>query len=488
MSAITPVFSSPLVVASAAPRPPLAQAEPALGREDSGAGVSASTRVSLSVASAPVVYPKPSLPQRSTEWAARSDDSLSRQIESNVQAGSSLAQRFKGLGGALLTQFARTGEDYAQTLAFNVDRRQGLDAQLQGLREGAAEVTLQLKTRAGQSVELRMSSRGSGGADGVSGLQVQMSSQGPLGSSERQALGRLAEGLDKALAGLVQDGGPELALQDVLGFDRSQFASLRLEMKVPPGEGPQRSFSLQLGERENRLALKTENGEVNLRLDNAGTLANAAPAQRQAAIARQLRAVDEAGARGHADDATVALFKSAFAQMHGAALESVQANAPGVRAAPLHLAPALAARTQELVSGLADFEASFSSDASRLNDDGVLTEKSHTDYRLSQKTEVVQRRPGDVRVQQVLDMQLKATLMQARNGGMLIPGEGNYDVTQIDDRQTQRTTIEAVAGELVRAARDTERQQHTLWKRLEQHRAVEQRSTPDQQRFVELLI
>jgi hypothetical protein len=198
--------------------------------------------------------------------------------------------------------------------------------------------------------------------------------------------------------------------------------------------------------------------------------------------------VDEAGARGHADDATVALFKSAFAQMHGAALESAQANAPGTRAAPLHLAPALAARTQELVSGLADFEASFSSDASRLNDDGVLTEKSHTDYRLSQKTEVVQRRPGDVRVQQVLDMQLKATLMQARNGGMLIPGEGNYDVTQIDDRQTQRTTIEAVAGELVRAARDTDSQQRTHWKRLEQHRAVEQRSTPQQEHRTELLI
>lgn len=489
MNAITPVRSTPLVVSGAslgmALRQPAAQ-ETSTPASEGLAQAGASTRVSLSAASPPVVYAKPQ-PQRGTEWAARHDDSVSRQIDTNVQAGSGLAQRFKGLGGALLTQFARTGEDYAQTLALNVDRTQGLDGQLQDLRRGAAEVTLQLTTRAGQSVQLRLSAKSSGG-EGVSGLQVQMSSQGPLGSSERQALGRLAEGLDKALAGLVQDGGPELALQDLLGFDRSQFASLNLEMKVPQGEGPQRSFSLRLGERENRLALSTENGEVNVRLDNASALGHSTPAQRQAAIARQLREVDQAAARGHADDATVALFKSAFAQMHGAAADAAQAQPFGARPVTLHLAPAQAARTQELVSGLADFEASFSGEAMRMNGDGVLTEKSQTSYRLSQKTQVEQRRNGDVRVSQVLDMQLKATVMQARNGGMLIPSEGNYDVLQIDDRQTQRTTIEAVAGELVRAARDTDSQQSTLRKMLIAHRVAEQQLTPAQQHSSELLI
>lgn len=486
---------SPAAAAASALRPAVApDAAPAPASAPAPAPVSEGTRLSLSAArSSPVVYARP---QRTQVWAAASDDSISRQIESNLNAGQSLERRWSGLGGALLTQFARTGEDYGQSRAANVDSTQGLDAQLQSLREGAAEVTLQLKTRSGQSVELRISARSAGlGADQATGLQVQIKSQGVLGMGERQALGRLAAGLDKALGALVQESGPELDLQGLLDYDRSQFASLSLDMKVPQGEGGAlRSFSLRLGAQENRLALTSDQGELNVRLDAGSPLSAGTPAQRQQAIARQLRAVDAAGARGQADERVLALFKSAFAQMHGSALEgagrsstSGASQSPG-RAAPVQLLPALAARTQGLVSGLADFEASFSSQAQRFNGDGVLTATSQTDYRLSQKTTLDVRKAGEMRVQQVLDMQLKATILQARNGGMLIPSEGNYDVIQIDDREKQSTVIEAVAGELVRAARETDSQQRTHWKMLVKHRVTEQSTTPEHKSTRELLI
>ncbi|CBL47189.1 hypothetical protein HDN1F_36060 [gamma proteobacterium HdN1] len=354
---------------------------------------------------------------------------------------------------------------------------QGLDAQLQGLNERAAEVTLKIKTRTGENLELRVNT-GNSDAGQSSGLLADLKRQELLGSGEGKALAQLTEGVEKALAALMRSGGPELDLAGLLGYDRSQFASLSLDVKMPVGEdGALRSFSLHLGAQENRLALATEHGQFQLRVDANSPLAEGDPAQRQQAIANHLSAIEAAGVRGQADERIVDLFKSGFSQMHGLLAEAAENR--GSLSSPLRLLPALAQRTQALVSGLADFDASFSSKSQRLNRDGVVTSKSQTDFRLSQKTELDMRRNGDMRVQQVLDTQLTATIMQARNGGMLIPEDGNYDLMRIDDREKQRTVIEAVAGDLVRAVRESDRQQYTHREILKQHRVVDQNTTPD---------
>ena len=449
------------------------------------------TRLTLSGSSAgaSATYTRPGPP--SSLWARASDDAISRLIERNQQsAGSSLAQRWNGLGGALLAQLASGAGDYSQAMV-HLDASRPLSVQWEDLHRGATQVSLQLMTRGGQSITLQINAH-SGSADQAPGLQVDIRSQGALDHGTRQALQQLAQGLDKALAALGQEKGPQLELDGLLSFDRSQFASLNLEVKLPAGE-PQalRGFSLRLGREQDQLALQTEQGQVQLRLERDSPLAQADAAQRQAAIAQQLRAVDAAAARGHADEGVVALFKSAFVQMHGGtdAQDSRTSSASDSSRAPtLHLSPGLAAHVQGLVSGLADFEASFSSDATRLNDLGLITEQSHTEYRLRQSTEALQLRKGDLRVQQTLEMQLQASILQARNSGMLMPAEGNYDITQINDRQTRRTLIEAVAGELVRAARESDEQQLTQWKMLIKHRAVQERSTPERQHSVELLI
>ena len=495
------VAPSPLP-ASQAVRPQVAGLAGSVGAEDPGRTDDSrsssppleATRLTLSGSSAgaSATYTRPGPP--SSLWAGISDDAISRLIERNQQsAGSSLAQRWNGLGGALLAHLASGAGDYSQAMV-HLDATRPLGAQLEDLHRGATQVSLQLMTRGGQSITLQINAHG-GSADQAPGLQVDIRSQGALDSGTRQALQQLAQGLDKALAALGQEKGPQLELDGLLGLDRSQFASLNLEVKLPAGE-PQalRGFSLRLGREQDQLALQTEQGQVQMRLERDSPLARADAAQRQAAIAQQLRAVDAAAARGHAVEGVVALFKSAFVQLHGAAdaqdsrASSVSGSSISSRTPTLHLSPGLAARVQGLVSGLADFEASFSSDATRLNDLGFITEQSHTEYRLRQSTEALQLRKGDLRVQQTLEMQLQASILQARNSGMLMPAEGNYDITQINDRQTQRTLIEAVAGELVRAARERDDQQLAQWKMLIKHRAVQERSTPERKHSVELLI
>ena len=146
-------------------------------------------------------------------------------------------------------------------------------------------------------------------------------------------------------------------------------------------------------------------------------------------------------------------------------------------------------RIQPLLSGLADFEASFSGDFERTGRYGGVIEKGNVDYRLSQQTEVTQTAGAeDLRAEQTQEEQLQGQYMQSRGGVMLDLASGNYDVFTVEDRTRTSTKVETVKGKLSEATRQTEQQLLQTMKKMVNFRPEEERSTPRNKSLVENLL
>ncbi|UJB66528.1 hypothetical protein YS110_18080 [Acidovorax sp. YS12] len=437
-----------------------------------------SAQFTASAATPDVVYARPATAPWSppaAAWAGPAGDAVSALMErSSRSSGSGLAAQWRGVGGALLAHLAATGTDYQQTRLGRPDAAQPLDAQFRCVADGAATVSLQVQTRAGQTVDLRIALNPGTAQGAVAGMQVEISSSGALDDTGRAALAALSGGLEQVLQGLGAARGPALDMADLLAFDRSVLASVELRVVNPEARAALSSFSLRLGDGGSALALQGAEGRMDMRLDAATPLTGNAQ-QRQAAIAEHLRRIDAAAARGRAGENLVALFKSAFAQMHGAA----------PAAAPAALPDPVLARAQALVSGLVDFEAHFDGDAERTNQWGFVNERSHTAYSVEQKTEAGRAdAEGRRSIVQTQSERLQARYLRGRNGSALDTEGGNYDLYQVDDRHSATTTIETVKNELRSARRHTDTRQHLTFQKLVNHRVEERRETPGGQRSV----
>ena len=202
------------------------------------------------------------------------------------------------------------------------DPTQPLKEQFDRLQKGATTVTLQIKTRSGQTVDLQIAVNrqpGTLGEGSSQGLQVSVSSTGPLSETERRALAALSQGLEDTLAGLGDADAPEIDLSGLLAYDRSAFSQLNLDIQNPTASAALGSFALNLGDGGSSLSFQGAAGKMDLRLDATPPFQTGSAQQRQAAIAQQLQLIDAAADRSHANEKLVALFKSSFSQLHGAA-------------------------------------------------------------------------------------------------------------------------------------------------------------------------
>lgn len=445
-----------------------------------------------------VVYGKPtatvaplSVPVRA--WASKQQDAVSALMVRNSGVGTagSLADQWRGLGGALLSRFANTESDYRQAMAdylppqgadgVAAERTEALDAQALGkLQRDAATVDLKIQTRSGQTVALKIAVN-PGGGEGPRGLQVELSSSGSLSASESEALAKLAEGLDQALEGLGQADKPQLNLSGLMDYDSSALASLDLTVQNPKAEQALSSFSLHLGADQKTVAFKGAAGEIDVNLAKGMPLGPVNAQQRQSAIAEHLRKFDAAADRGHADARLVELFKAAFSQLHAAPAGEAASDGDA-------LSPALSRQVQPLQSGLADFQASFRGDSQRTNDRGAVNEKGHVDYQFGQKTTV---KPaggsGGLAITQDQSETLDAHYLRSRFGGMLDTRAGNYDIHKVRDSQRSTTSIETAKDKLASASRSTEQHQLKTFEKLLNHRVQEQGSSPLDKRAVEVL-
>ncbi len=422
-------------------------------------------------------------------WAAPAQDTISARMARNGNLGThTLAEQWRGLGGALLSRLAATQTDYQQAMADGVatDSTGAVDHRkaLSDVLNGATKVSLKIQTRSGQTVELTIVvNSGTGG--GNRGLQVAVTHSGPLSDTERDALARLADGFDKALEGLGQAGTPTLDLTGLMAFDTTALASLDLKVDNPGPRQALSSFTLHLGADRKQIALKGQAGEMALRLDTGTPLGAAGTQQRQAAIAQYLQQFDAAAQRSHADAALVAQFKDAFAQLHSAPTDKTAAQADG-------LSPPLASRVLPLLSGLADFEASFGGDFEKPNARGAVHEIGRVDYQVSQKTGTQRGgaagAAGAVTITQTQSATLDAHYLQSRHGGQLQVASGNYDLTKIHDQSTRTTLIETARDLLLGAVQTTDRQQRLRYERLEGHRTVDAHETPGHQSFSQRLL
>ena len=545
----------------------------------SPAASTAGTRVTLDAATADAaVYARPSAPGAGPRrvWAKAGDDGLSELMSRNSgKEAHTLSDRWRGLGGALLKQLADTGERYRQTLAdvvpalpdagatdpaasaANAEGAGSADPAaaaaalqqqaLSGVATNVTTVSLKVQTRSGQSVELKIGVN-SGESGGTRGLQVEVSSSGPLSGAERDALALLSDGLDRALEGLG-DGVPTLDLSGLTGFDADGvLTGLDLRIDHPDASadrpGQLRSFSLQLGAEKKSLSLRTTSGEMALEVDAAATsrTTTGAPAsgRRWSAIDQLLQQVDAAAERSHADAAMTKSFKDAFRQLQappadpdetrrgdnarrpdagegrgrpqdaasllavrhatnagsssgaGTAAKATTAAKGGAVDAldPSAMAPmsdGLRAQTQSLQSGLADFQASFSADSQRTSRIGSVQEAGHAEYRIGQTTsERPNAATGGRSITQTQTETLSASFQKSRTYTLDRAG-GNYDATTVEDSKTVTTLIDTTRDSIARAMRKTDEQRRKTFTEVENHRAASHQEWPDQRSVMERL-
>lgn len=437
------------------------------------------------------------LMQPKQAWASAPGDAISNLMARNFGSNSGGVQsrdfsgQWRGLGGALLSQLATSTSSptqYRQTFLASVDSKLSLEDQFSSVKLGASTVHFQLKTRSGQTVDLQIVVNKF--ADGViPGMQVSASSSGALSDAERKALAALSEGLDEALEGLGRVDAPEMNLSGLMNYDRSVFSSLDLDIEIPPVQkgDPNDTFALHLGEDKNTLAYKGPLGQMQMRLDAAALVRGAGTAQRQAAIAQYLKQIDAAAGRSHANEKLVGIFKSSFVQMHNLPESS---GAAGMDDDVMTLlGTGLTDQVRPLLTGLSDFEASFSGEFERNNARGALNEQGEMSYALSQKTEVqVHRREKDASIVQTRSENLTANYAKARNGAELILRLGYYDRHSIRDSSTVTTLIEAVDGVVDSAVERTDKKQLHIQETLMDHEVTDRRTTPDEQHVSKRLV
>lgn len=479
------------------PQPTVSVRQPQTGTSVSAAQEGQGTQVTLGQpVEASVIYARPQPVElgqfRLTRaWASQDRDDISTLMARSLGLGSSasLADRWRGLGGALLSRIAATQSDYRQTvadyeapaatgsIAGSADA-QALDkAALSDVSQGAATVSLKIRTQSGQSVELKITTN-DGSEGGSSGLQVEVKSSGTLSKAESAAIAQLADGLDEALEGLGKPGKPQLELGKLMDFDRSVLSGLDLDIKNPKPSQPLSSFSLHLGADGRSVAMKGAAGELAVNLESDAPV-GASATQRQAALDQHLKRFDAAAQRGRADAALVDMFKSAFSQLHNA-----QAPAPPGSIAALS---GLERSVQSMQSGLADFQASFSGDFENTNEFGAVTEIGRAEYQVGQKTTRQSSGTAGESIAQVVTESLNAESKKARNRSMLDLQSGNYDLTKVQDSRTITTLIETAGKQVTGALRKTQERQMQTWDQLVDHRTQQHRETPGGRSFTEQL-
>lgn len=433
-------------------------------------------------------------------WASpgNSDDTVSALMARNRGLSIyNLGNQWRGLGGALLTRLGRTGEDYTQTLVD--DRTSATDSELAGLTpetqaQRAAEVLaaqtaalagvadnvptaeFKIRTRSGQSVELRIAANP--GINGIVGVKVELKSSGALSADERAAVQALANGLDRALEGLGRDDAVGIDLSGLLSYDRKAIAGLDLTVEIHQTGRALGSFALHLGDDKPSVMLKGVEGEMHLSIDAKSPLGDVSAPQRDAAVRRMLDRIDSAGQRGQANAALVEQMKSAFTQLQAAVAAGDEApNAAGGSPGDAQAAP--------LLSGLADFEAGFGGETWRSNADGTTGQAGQVSYRLSQQTQATPNGAAGQSTTQAVSEQLSADFREAPGGRMLDVTTGNFTATRVRDSSEVSTLIESAADGVTRALRKTQEQQLKTVTGFESGREVRRQEWPVQRRWLQ---
>ncbi len=391
-------------------------------------------------------------------------------------ASQSNANRFAGLGAALLTQLAAGRKDISQSVVqapgsqpLNASELSAAQSKLHSSNADST-ISLTLKTTSGKTVTLSL-------ANQANGLAVQARVEGgDLSDEESAALAKMADGFQSAIDGLTAEP-PQLKLDALTQFDAKVFSSVDLNTKLKLEDSSIQTLSFHADDQQRSVRMNGPSGDLQLSVDLKNPTIRGNANQQQRALQSYLKQIDDATTRGNGDRQLMSMFKDAFATLNS--------NYPGTRAAttPITVNPLAPTDTdRNLLTGLADFSASVKQTAQASNPMRP-SEQDTFAYDVSQSTRLKGRDPLNRSVDQDQQSHLTASYhLPLYSGQKLRLTSGaesqNYLFYQIDDRASSHTAISYDKGKLTNASVTQSASQSTRMSRYVMGRLMEQTATP----------
>jgi len=378
-------------------------------------------------------------------WENRTRSTAAVMMAQNF-ANQPMAGRLQGLGGELLKQVAYDGADFSQSIqrapdGVHADTYDMLVAPSQVSQHGMGDnqVALTITTRSGVKVQLSLDA-------GDNSVAIKAESSDDLNEAERKALGKLAEGFQKAIDGITEDP-PRIDLAGLTQYDSGALTAVDLKatIKLNPKETQKLEFHADATSRSVNFSGPAGAAKVAVDLSQPAAWGN--KEQQAKALDRYLQQVDQAGLRGQASGAMLGMFKDAFTDMNS------DYGLPAVAPSRNLL---LTERDHALTTGLADFNASMSLPDVASNPAKPL-EKDSFSYELSQHTQMSGQSAWDLSVSQQQQSRLKASYhMPVKAGATLAldlsPNSQNYQYVTIDDAASSSTSFKYDQGVLAKAS------------------------------------
>jgi hypothetical protein len=407
----------------------------------------------------PPTYAFPSLllPQSaSAVWESPAKDAIALRMRTNY-ASETLADRFKGVGEALLNRFKTDGEDFSQSV---MQRAPASNPALERVMQSTLhaqtnnQITLSITTVSGVKVGVTLGSQ----ADGLA-VKIAVTG-GTLTEAERSAIEKLSGAFQNAIDGLTANP-PRLDLAGLTQYDASVLSSVALHANVLLDDrGAPSNLKIDKGgmqtvdfvaDRQQRTVTSSgPAGTVKIHVDLANTAIIGSAKQQAQALARYLQQFDSASTRGHGDASLMSMFEDAFAEMN---------SHYGMTTAPLTtLSNSLRLNDVDhsVLTGLADFDASItqaatSSNPMRLNELDALS------YTVSQTTNISGHNQLDRSISQQQRSHLSASYHRSLIPGVALkldtsPQSQNYYYEQINDDANSQAVLAYNQGMLVQAS------------------------------------
>jgi hypothetical protein len=381
-------------------------------------------------------------------WEQNSSDSISSLMAVNYDAATQ-ADRFHGLGAALLQRFLVSGDDYSQSIMLRTPGSgTGSLSNLDQIRQTQLhtvadnQVTLDVQTADGATVHLSLTSQ-SGGL----GVQIEVT-KGSLSATDRKALAGLADAFQGAIDGLTSVP-PRLALDGLTQFDPNVLSSVNLHASLSQADGSVQTLDFQADSQQRSIAYVGAAGTLNVNVDLSDPALIGSAQQQAQALAGYLQQFDEAQTRGRGNADLMAMFKDAFTTLNSN-YNVDQKNSVAKNGIPLGDAD------HAMLSGLADFNASVQA-TDRSPNPMQPQELDTFSYQVSQQTTVQGSRVGDRSIQQSQQSHLSASYHQAVYADTPLDLSGgkyaqNYYYDQIDDTASSVASIGYQNGRLVKAS------------------------------------
>jgi hypothetical protein len=379
----------PLSTATPATLPP-APANASAGSADgatysAGAGAAASSAsVTLSDPGSSLATqtytPGGSLTAMTPVWEQDASDPVSTQIANNYQS-TPLADRFHGLGAALLERFQLNGGDYSQSVILRApgSGADGSVSNLDSIRQSQLhtqsdnQITLDIQTASGATVHLSLASQGGG-----LGVQIQVTN-GTLTDAERNALAGLADAFQDAVDGLTAVP-PRLALDGLTQFDTTVLSSVDLQASFKLSNGSLQTLAFHADSQKRSVVYAGPTGNVNIDVDMSNPSLIGSAAQQSRALSSYLAQFDQAQSRGHGDATLMTMFKDAFTALNS----HYNVDPSQATSRPI----ALEDTDHAMMSGLADFSASVTQTTDFSVNPMRPGEKDAYSYQASQNTRI----------------------------------------------------------------------------------------------------